>query len=69
MHQIPKWLPRVMEGMEGIFVSKIQSYLEVDSIFIIDLFPQPQNCCRFPWVLRSGRALSVFYLPAVSPLY
>jgi hypothetical protein len=33
MHQIPKWLPRVMEGMEEILC---QSYLEVDSIFIID---------------------------------
>ncbi len=53
MHQIPKWLPRVMEGMEGIFVSKIQSYLEVDSIFIIDIFPQPQTSLSVPLGLQA----------------
>ena len=38
MHEIPEWMPRVMEEIEEILMLKTQSYLEVDSILSLIVF-------------------------------
>jgi formate/nitrite transporter FocA (FNT family) len=63
MHEIPEWMPRVMEEIEEILMLKTQSYLEVDSILSLIVFSTTTKLLSVP-LGPQVRAGFVRFLPA-----